>query len=789
VVPVASVSVTPGTGTVTVGQTLQLTATPQDANGAALSGRTVTWSSSNTSLATVSSSGLVSALGAGSVTITATSEGKSGTSALTLVAAPVPVASVTVSPGTANVIVGQTVQLTATTKDANNNVLTGRTITWSSSSTSIATVSSAGLVSGMAAGTATITATSEGKSGTSTITVTVMPVATVTITPTPASVNVGQTVQLTATLKDANGATLTGRTVTWSSSSTGIATVSSTGLVTGVAAGSVTITATSEGKSGTASVTVVLPPVATVTVTPSTQTIAVGQTAQFTATLKDANGNVLTGRTVTWSSSSTGIATVSASGLASGVAAGSATITATSEGKSGTASLTVSPPSSGVDFGAIVRGIRPRGYGVSPYSLFAPAGGRIYYVATTGNDAAAGTTDAPLRTINRAAQLAVAGDVVTIRAGTYNESVVVKNSGTSTKPIVFQAEQRGTVILSGGTHTFEGATWSGTVEPTGEFYVTLHGLIFRQYSDPQSTANAIAAVRVSRGWVIDDVWFDEAGKTGVEIRYSDVVIVRSTFNRNYTNAIVSWAPSDAALGPSDPNYHPLTGIVIQDVIISNNNIDPSPLVGDAAEYVTKLWATSGALIDNIESYGNYGQGFWFDTDNANFTIRNSYFHDNRQVPGSVDEKGKGLFLEVSWAPGLVERNVFRNNNGAGLAIDNTAGVEVRDNFFEGNDQCITLVNNDRGNNPNGQPRWPLKDINIHDNQCKSWRSDAAIAAIVGNFQSPAAMNIRADADTFDPLNNSGLTDWPNIGVLTTLANVRTKMGWETNGRIAPLTSP
>jgi hypothetical protein len=427
---------------------------------------------------------------------------------------------------------------------------------------------------------------------------------------------------------------------------------------------------------------------------------------------------------------------------------------------------------------------------VTAYSLLAPqTGGRIWYVATTGNDAAAGTTDAPLRTVNRAAQLAIAGDVVTIRGGTYNESVVVRNSGTAAKPIVFQAEQRGTVVFSGGTHTFEGATWSGTVEPTGEFYVTLRGLIFRQYSDPLSTANAIAAVRVSRGWVIDDVWFDEAGKTGVEIRYSDVVITHSTFNRNYTNAIVSWAPSSNAVGPSDPNFHPLTGIVIRDVIISGNNIDPSPAVGDAAEYVTKLWATSGALIDNIESYGNYGQGFWFDTDNTDFTIRNSYFHDNHPVPGSQDEAGKGLFLEVGWAPGLVERNVFRDNNGAGLAIDNGAGIEVRDNLFIGNAQCITLVNNDRGNNPNGQPRWPLRDIYMHDNQCKSWRDNAAIAGTYGNFQTPSAMGILADANVYDPLSNTALAEWPNIGVLRTLADVRARLGWETNGRIGPVAVP
>src|SRR5437588_11355151 len=87
-----------------------------------------------------------------------------------------------------------------------------------------------------------------------------MPVATVTVAPATASVQVGLTVQLTATTKDANGNTLTGRTVTWSSGNTGIATVSSSGLMTGVAAGSATITATSVGQSGTSAITVTAAP-------------------------------------------------------------------------------------------------------------------------------------------------------------------------------------------------------------------------------------------------------------------------------------------------------------------------------------------------------------------------------------------------------------------------------------------------------------------------------------------------------------------------------------------------
>jgi len=168
----------------------------------------------------------------------------------------VPVASVDVTPPSASVQAGQTVQLTATPRDAGGTPLSGRTVTWSSSNTAVATVSNSGLVSGVTPGTATITATSEGKSGTSSVTVTNVPVATVDVTPPSASVQAGQTVQLTGTPRDAGGNPLSGRTVTWSSSNTAVATVSNSGLVSGVTPGSITISATSEGKSGTAAITV-----------------------------------------------------------------------------------------------------------------------------------------------------------------------------------------------------------------------------------------------------------------------------------------------------------------------------------------------------------------------------------------------------------------------------------------------------------------------------------------------------------------------------------------------------
>ncbi|MGH7512341.1 MAG: Ig-like domain-containing protein [Gemmatimonadales bacterium] len=178
-------------------------------------------------------------------------------------APPVPVASVEVTPATSSIVVNGTVQLSAAPKDVGGEPLGGRTVTWSSSAPQVATVSTDGLVTGAAAGSATITATSEGVDGTATVTVTTsaVPVASVTVAPSTPTVSVGAKVQLTATPKDASGNPLTGRVITWATSAPQTATVSATGLVTGVAPGAATITATSEGKDGTANVTVTSQPV------------------------------------------------------------------------------------------------------------------------------------------------------------------------------------------------------------------------------------------------------------------------------------------------------------------------------------------------------------------------------------------------------------------------------------------------------------------------------------------------------------------------------------------------
>ena len=172
-----------------------------------------------------------------------------------------PVATVSLTPDSTGAFVGATTTLRAALLDAAGDTIRQRTATISvvPADTAIASVTSAGVVTGRAVGTARIVAASEGKADTSRVTVTLRPVATVTVTPADTTVRVGNNVTLTATLRAANNSVLTGRTVAWASSDPTIASVSGTGVVTGVAASSefVTITATSEGRSGTARVIVV----------------------------------------------------------------------------------------------------------------------------------------------------------------------------------------------------------------------------------------------------------------------------------------------------------------------------------------------------------------------------------------------------------------------------------------------------------------------------------------------------------------------------------------------------
>jgi trimeric autotransporter adhesin len=336
-IPVTTVAVTvPRTG-IRIGEAVSAAAVLRDSAGTVVT-RPITWSTSAATVATVSSTGVVTAVGAGSATITATSEGRTGTVAMTVT--PIPLTSVTVTTPVSTFRVGEGTQATVVLRDSAGTVVT-RPVTWSSSAPAIATVSTTGAIAGVGEGTVTITATSEGRTGTVGLTITGRPVETVTVTVPRSSIRTGEALQATATLRDITGAILTNRPVAWSSSAPAVASVSSSGVITALTPGSTTITASSEGKSGTTSMGVTLRPVVTVTVTVPRPIVRVGEVLTATAVPRDSAGNALTGRTITWTSSSPAVASVSSAGVITAIAAGTTTITATSETRQGTAGLQV----------------------------------------------------------------------------------------------------------------------------------------------------------------------------------------------------------------------------------------------------------------------------------------------------------------------------------------------------------------------------------------------------------------------------------------------------------------
>ena len=167
---------------------------------------------------------------------------------------------------------------------------------------------------------------------------------TVNVSLSVATIQVGQTATASAAGLDQNGAAMAMGIVSWSTGSNAIATITSGGVITAVAPGQVSVVATVGARSGQQSITVIQASVASVTISAPTMTLAVGKTQQLTASTNDANGNALVGRVVSWASSNPSIALVSSFGLVTAISVGNVTITAASEGKSATSTVTVVAP-------------------------------------------------------------------------------------------------------------------------------------------------------------------------------------------------------------------------------------------------------------------------------------------------------------------------------------------------------------------------------------------------------------------------------------------------------------
>ena len=409
-VPVAAVTVSPASTSVVVGATVQLAAVTRDSAGNTLTGRTVTWTSSTNGLATISASGLLAGVATGTVTITATSEGKSGTAAISVTA---PNCLTSAGIWRNSPVPTQTgafeAQFDATAATASTNAAVGLSNGPAADWTNLAAIvrfNSTGTIDARNGGDYAATTAIPYTAGT--------------------SYHFRLDVDLASHSYDIYvtpaGATeqLLGNAFAFRTEQAAVPALNHLGLDTN--GGSATVCNVTVG------VWTPLPPapVASVTMSPAATTVSGGGTVQLTATLKDASGNVLRGRSVTWASSAPALAPVSGTGLVTGLVVGTATITATSGVHTGSAAVTVI-------------------LGSTSTPLYTLGTGTNYYVAPSGSDGNPCTATAPCYTMARVSQLMSPGDNAHFASGNYTWSYSgnkVTKSGTAAAPISYVSDTK-----------------------------------------------------------------------------------------------------------------------------------------------------------------------------------------------------------------------------------------------------------------------------------------------------------------------------------------------------------
>ena len=347
VLPAALVSITltPSAPSLALGTSTQMTATGLFTDGSTQV-LSVTWLSSDSTIASVDSNGNLASLALGNVTLTASSQSISAQISVTVT--PAVVASIAVTPANPSIPAGYVQQFTAvaTFTDATTQDITDSAV-WTSSKGNVATINASGLASGLAVGNSTITASLESVSGSATLQVSSALLQSITVTPQNLLMTTGTTAQLMATghYSDSTNQNLT-TLATWTSSDATVGSVDSAGIVSGRQPGTVTITASYGGMNATTTVTVANHTLQAIIVTPVDPTVTAGQQLQFTATGYFADGTTqdLT-KSAHWSSSASNIATINSGqtggGLCTAKAAGTATLTAAFNGISGSTMLTV----------------------------------------------------------------------------------------------------------------------------------------------------------------------------------------------------------------------------------------------------------------------------------------------------------------------------------------------------------------------------------------------------------------------------------------------------------------
>ncbi|HKW12566.1 MAG TPA: Ig-like domain-containing protein [Gemmatimonadaceae bacterium] len=356
-----SVAITAPDSTLMVGQTSQLSATVTRDDRQPVGVVTIVWTSSDSTIATLNATGLLSARAAGSVTVTAAANGASAKTGIRVRPSPRDNAAKIIAE---SVYVGQTIDLRAYLLDNGTSAFLDST-TWTSSDPTVGTVVG-GVFTGLKRGVSTVTATRGTKVGVVDVLAQTR-VKGFALAPDTLEMPVLSSSAFDAIATDSAGKPIYGRSVTWSIADTSKLKVSG-GVLTAKAGGTTTVTAVCEGAVAMAVVRITAPSAWTIALSATQTWVGVGKTLPITSDVRDASNVLLPGATLNWSSSDSTIARVSATGIVTGVARGKATIAGETLGRRGTFAVSVEEPVASIVF--------------APDTLFLPTHGTLPLLAS-----------------------------------------------------------------------------------------------------------------------------------------------------------------------------------------------------------------------------------------------------------------------------------------------------------------------------------------------------------------------------------------------------------------------
>ncbi|MFZ1049761.1 MAG: right-handed parallel beta-helix repeat-containing protein, partial [Candidatus Sulfotelmatobacter sp.] len=381
----------------------------------------------------------------------------------------------------------------------------------------------------------------------------------------------------------------------------------------------------------------------------------------------------------TWSSSATTYATIGATGLATGVAAGSTSIAASSSG-------VVSAPAAALAVTAAVT----------------TGSGKSFYVAPTGSDSNPGTSASPWLTIQHAASTVPAGSTVYVAAGTYNESINVTVSGTSSAPITFTGESGAIVSGTGltpSTSQTQGLWNIGSATPAGVdvSYITIQGFTIENYTT--SNANACPA----------GIWISGASN-GIQILNNTITNITTTSEKEGNafgisaygtettainglvisgNTVYGLKTGNSETVNVDGNVTNFT--ITNNTIHDNDNIGIDAIggegVGPSGYDYARYGEISGNTVYNISAIDNAGEGDQYDADGiycdtcAYVVIERNLVH-NCDLNIEVASEHSGKYSQYV----TVRNNVVYNANSVGISIGGYASNV-------GGSQYVTIANN------------------------------------------------------------------------------------------------